>query len=288
MKNLLFSILFCLLFNTFAPAQLTVKSFDKDGLKFDYPADWTITDKSDSAMQTLFLSKPNSTVLITISSPREVVTDRTQYRNFQNDSFKRYTKAVMKSLQNKDKDPSEYGLCFDLNSRSIPGKKFLGSYNNEPTTGEVYPFVLGDRFITIVYMRIDKEEPVGSQGWNALIKSLSLGGSSRGAFPSFVNDKESNDGILNGRALKLARPMYSKEDYAARAWGEVEVEVEISEEGKVVYAKAVSGNKILHYNAERAAKMSKFAPTTVCGHPVKVTGTIVYNFVPSWRWNGGK
>jgi hypothetical protein len=284
MKFLLFSILFYLVSPTalFAqnPASAAVKTFDKDGLRFDYPADWALIDKSTPQMQNLTLAKDNSTVLIVISSPREVINEVMQYRNLQTDSYARYTKAVAKSLESSNKEAQEAGLCLDLNGRKISGTRYTGFYKNEAATGEVYPFALGNRFLTLVYMRADKDGAAGNAAWNTVVNSLSLAGSNKQAAPSSVFD-ENYGGVLNGKALKLVRPVYSKEEYRARAWGEVEVQVEVDETGKITSAKAISGNKLLYYNSEHAAKMSKFAPTMICGKAIKVTGIIIYNFAPN-------
>jgi len=43
---------------------------------------------------------------------------------------------------------------------------------------------------------------------------------------------------------------------------------------------AVSGHPLLRQAAERAAIESRFAPTMLEGQPVKITGIMVYNFVP--------
>lgn len=86
-------------------------------------------------------------------------------------------------------------------------------------------------------------------------------------------------GILNGRALNLPRPPYPAIAKAARASGTVVVEVIVDEEGKVISARAVSGHPLLQQAALQAAYGARFAPTRLSGQPVKVMGTISYNFI---------
>ena len=45
-------------------------------------------------------------------------------------------------------------------------------------------------------------------------------------------------------------------------------------------ASAVSGHPLLRAAAVDAARMAKFSQTLLQGNPVKVSGVIVYNFVP--------
>lgn len=87
-------------------------------------------------------------------------------------------------------------------------------------------------------------------------------------------------GVVNGKALSLPIPPYQDEARSKRISGAVMVTVMIDEAGKVVFACAKSGAKELQRASEIAAYQSKFAPTTLDGKSVKVTGIIVYNFVP--------
>lgn len=87
-------------------------------------------------------------------------------------------------------------------------------------------------------------------------------------------------GVLNGKATSLAKPAYPDAARAVKASGAVNVQVTIDEEGNVVSASAVSGHPLLRQASEEAARASKFSPTLLEGVPVKVTGIVVYNFVP--------
>jgi protein TonB len=90
--------------------------------------------------------------------------------------------------------------------------------------------------------------------------------------------KPVSGGILNGKALKMPTPMYPELARRARLSGMVDVEVVIDVTGKVISAKAVKGPALLHAAAEQAARTAKFSPTLLSGQPVRVTGTISYNF----------
>lgn len=85
-------------------------------------------------------------------------------------------------------------------------------------------------------------------------------------------------GIVNGKAITLVKPEYSKAAQMVRAAGEVKIQVTIDEDGNVVSASAVSGHPLLRAPAVSAARSSKFTPTYLSNQRVKVTGIIVYNF----------
>ena len=85
-------------------------------------------------------------------------------------------------------------------------------------------------------------------------------------------------GVVNGKATYLPKPPYPAAAITMRVEGKVDVQVTIDETGKVISARAASGNPLLRQAAEDAAWKAKFTPTLLSKVPVKVTGVIVYNF----------
>jgi TonB family protein len=65
---------------------------------------------------------------------------------------------------------------------------------------------------------------------------------------------------------------------AARISGAVVVEVTLDEQGEVISARAISGHPLLKESAITAARGWTFNPTQLSGVPVKVIGTITFNF----------
>jgi protein TonB len=92
--------------------------------------------------------------------------------------------------------------------------------------------------------------------------------------------KPISGGVLNGKAVNLVKPPYPAAARAVRASGAVNVQVIIDESGRVTSATATSGHPLLRAAAVQAAQQSKFSPTMLSGQPVKVSGVIVYNFMP--------
>jgi TonB family protein len=64
-----------------------------------------------------------------------------------------------------------------------------------------------------------------------------------------------------------------------RIQGTVNVQVLVDETGRVISAKALSGNPALVHAAQQAALNARFSPTTLGDQAVKVSGVIIYNFV---------
>jgi protein TonB len=85
--------------------------------------------------------------------------------------------------------------------------------------------------------------------------------------------------VLVSKAISLPQPPYPLMAKQIRLQGAVNVQILVSEEGKVVSAQVVSGNGMLSSAAKDAAMRARFTPTILNGQPVKIQGVITYNFV---------
>ncbi len=85
--------------------------------------------------------------------------------------------------------------------------------------------------------------------------------------------------VLVSKAISLPQPPYPPIARQIRAQGPVSVQILVDEQGKVISAQAMSGNPTLLTAAKEAAMRARFTPTVLNGTPVKVQGTIIYNFV---------
>src|SRR5436853_4621592 len=85
-------------------------------------------------------------------------------------------------------------------------------------------------------------------------------------------------GVLQGSATKRVEPVYPPLAKAAKVSGAVVVEVTIDEDGKVIAARAISGHPLLKDSAVEAARGWTFTPTQLSNVPVKVIGTLTFNF----------
>ena len=92
-------------------------------------------------------------------------------------------------------------------------------------------------------------------------------------------DAKTTTGGLNSRAISIPAPEYPAAARAVKAQGPVRVQVTVDESGNVISAAAVSGHPLLRAASVKAAREAKFAPALLNGQPVKLSGTMTYNFV---------
>ncbi|MCA1618744.1 MAG: energy transducer TonB [Acidobacteria bacterium] len=85
--------------------------------------------------------------------------------------------------------------------------------------------------------------------------------------------------IISSKVIDKPAPPYPPVARAAGIFGPVAVQILVDEQGRVISARATSGNPLLQAAAVQAAHKARFTPTLLGGQPVKVTGSITYNFV---------
>lgn len=90
---------------------------------------------------------------------------------------------------------------------------------------------------------------------------------------------------LGEKAINSVAPVFPQMARTANVYGSVSVKVLIDETGAVISAEAISGHTLLRGASVRAALESKFQPMTLSGNPVRMSGFIVYYFIPNqWNW----
>ena len=158
----------------------------------------------------------------------------------------------------------------------LEGKIVVDRYpaNSNTKSDTIFYKLLGKRLVKTTMpkreMRLDRITKLGSTDSDTGYRVVQPGES----YPSGAG------GVLNGKATSLPKPAYPPAARAVKASGAVSVQVLINETGNVISANAVSGHPLLRAAAEAAARGARFSPTLLAGQPVKVSGVIVYNFVP--------
>src|SRR5262245_16292043 len=86
-----------------------------------------------------------------------------------------------------------------------------------------------------------------------------------------------SEGVLQGIAIQKVKPIYPQTARTARSAGQVQIT--ISEEGRVIESSILSGPALLRSAALEAARKWVFSPTKLSNVPVKVQGVLTFNFI---------
>lgn len=256
-----------------------VGHFSKEGLSFDYPAGWTLDDRSSEKIQHLILRRPGSSVLVMVVAQREPAQTVEQLLAARNSVTMPYVASLARQLGSTYVPAAGDGRCLEVGERFATGFRIPGQLELDPATGEVYSIVLGQRLVHLVYIRADKEEAQGAPLWKSVLDTLKVAPPANPSPEAEQMGQVVTGGVLNGKVVEKPQPLYPTAAKAKWVQGTVTVQVVVDERGKVVSATPVSGPALLQAPAAQAARMARFSPTTLCGRPVKVSGVITYNFV---------
>jgi TonB family protein len=158
------------------------------------------------------------------------------------------------------------GPCFAIQARTIAGCG-LDGFGATPVEGKLENGAVLRRIEPIDVPAGVRRETGGTTGGGAATTD--------GSSPDIIRK---SGGVLQGSAIRRAQPFYPPLAKAARVSGNVVVEVTVDETGDVMAARAVSGHPLMKDCAVAAARAWKFKPTELSGTPVKVIGTITFNF----------
>ena len=269
---LLLSLFALFVFAPNAFAQQLNKTLTEKAFSFDYPVDWRLVDKSSTGVQQYNLMPPSGNVLIMLISYDAIVPGYDDFNRVRTSTAQKLADRLFLQLD-KSGNAKQADSCTVIENISLPGKKITGFYEAEPSTAEIYYFALNQKFFNFIYLRDDKESAQSDAAWNTLLNSFSFKKLNEKK-PDFMIDLGS-DVVLNGRAKKLAVPLYPRDPVIMRV-PDVKVRITIDETGKVIAAKAlIPGSSYAPY-AENAAMDSKFEPSLICGKPSRISGIIVY------------
>jgi len=207
------------------------------------------------------------------------ILDRLAFVHYAKSRFSETAAALSRSLQIKEK-------AFGPESREVADvlHRLAEFYRNRGKFKEAEP--LFDRALMIMRTKVAPDK----DATNKLLEHYACTYYESGQREKLEGLKQrytaekapeaSSTWVLNGRALELPKPEYSKAARDDRAAGTVVVAVTIDERGNVIEARDMCGShKALAQSSIEAARRAKFTPTKLSGQPVKVTGIIAYNFV---------
>lgn len=90
-----------------------------------------------------------------------------------------------------------------------------------------------------------------------------------------------SEGVMRSLAIKKVSPEMPPEAKASQIVGDVVVEITVSTQGEVLFARCVSGHQLLEEAALTAARQWRFTPLQIERTTVEVTGILTFRFPPS-------
>jgi len=163
-----------LLFATSArPQTPDTKHFDKDGLSFNYPANWQISDQSTQQMQYIQIAR-DGYAEIRLRVPREWLKTPEKEASAKKLIQDKYVDDFAASVEQAGMHPRRSAVTTQIASADAEGARVRAVLDGEPGGLDSYFRIVSDRFVQLSIIGSEREITKSSPVWDALRNSLKV------------------------------------------------------------------------------------------------------------------
>ena len=149
-----------------------VKHFAKDGLSFDYPAAWQISDKSTQQMQLFELAVGD--VMVRVRAPREWLKTPEKEAHAKKLFQDQYVDDFMGQLEQASLHPKRSTATTQIAGGDAEGVRIRAVLDGEPGGMDSYYRIVSDRLVNLSIFASDKDIAKVAPGWDLLRNSLKV------------------------------------------------------------------------------------------------------------------
>lgn len=160
------------------------KHFTKDGLSFDYPDGWTITDQSNADAQQLILNRPDSNAQITVFVHRGKVNTPEKFALGKTKIVDPYLNHTEKQFEGMGAKPERVAATTQIAGAEAEGVRITAILDREPGEAGIYWVTAGERLVVLTLFGPDKAIKKAAPTWDAVRNSLKIEASAPKATPS--------------------------------------------------------------------------------------------------------
>ena len=149
-----------------------VKSFAKDGLSFDYPANWQISDQSTPQMQLIEVARGD--VVVRIRSPREWLKTPEKEAAAKKLFQDKYVDDFVATVEQAGIHPKRTAVTTQLGGVDAEGARVRAVLDGEPGGMDSYFRIISDRLINVSIFTSDKDMAKIGPAWELIRSSLKV------------------------------------------------------------------------------------------------------------------
>jgi hypothetical protein len=150
-----------------------VKHYDKDGLSFDYPANWQLNDKSTGQMQ--FLELTQGDVTIRVRSPRESLKTPEKEAHAKKLFQDQYVDNFADQFQQQGMQPKRSPVTTQVGGADAEGIRLRAIMGGEAGGLDSYGRIIAERFVHLSILGSEKEMTQDAPAWDMIRNSLKVG-----------------------------------------------------------------------------------------------------------------
>ena len=149
-----------------------VKHFAKDGLSFDYPANWSISDQSTQQMQ--YLEMAQGDVVIRVRSPREWLKTPEKEAHAKKLFQDQYVDDFARQVEQAGMNPRRSAVTTQIAGAVADGARVRAVMDREPGGMDSYSRVISDRLVNLSTIGSEKDFAKSSPAWDMIRNSLKV------------------------------------------------------------------------------------------------------------------
>lgn len=149
------------------------KHFAKEGLSFDYPTNWQLSDQSTGQMQFIQLLR-DGYAEIRIRVPREWLKSPAKEAEAKKIIQDDYVNSFFKNLDDAGLHPKRADATTQIAAGEAPGVRIRAILDGEPGGMDSYARVISDRFINLSAIGSEKDMQRSAPVWDLIRNSLAL------------------------------------------------------------------------------------------------------------------
>lgn len=151
----------------------TPKTYTKNGLSFDYPADWALQEGVNDDAQQLTLAKANSDVQISIFVHKGRITPE-KMPDAKKAFIDPYVAATEKQFVQMGAKPEQSPDASEIGGVKADGVKIGASLGGEPGAAKIYWALVGQRVVVLTLFGPDKQLKQHAATWDLVRNSLKV------------------------------------------------------------------------------------------------------------------
>ena len=151
----------------------TPKTYTKDGLSFDYPADWALQEGVNADAQQLTLAKANSDVQISIFVHKGRITPE-KMPDAKKAFIDPYVAATEKQFVQMGAKPDQSPDASEISGVKADGVKIGASLGGEAGAAKIYWALVGQRVVVLTLFGPDKQLKQHAATWDLVRNSLKV------------------------------------------------------------------------------------------------------------------
>ena len=172
-----------LCFTAGAQSNEKVKRYDKDGLSFNYPADMTLVDQSQTWGQHLILSYEPNGAQIMVLSRYEQMSPGESLKNAQQKMVETFVQKMIEGFKEQQTGVERSPAQVEIGGLQASGVRLRAVLDGLPGNAEVYSQLLGNQLVMVALIGSDKAITAATTAWNIVRSSLQVSAAPKATAP---------------------------------------------------------------------------------------------------------